>query len=80
MVPTWRGFRDVTSGSSLPQSTPESLVKVGVPLPPLDEQRLIAAILDRPDALRAKRRQVLTHGSIPNTARPRARLGEGGHR
>lgn len=37
------------------------LENVQVPLPPIDEQRRIAAILDHADALRAKRRQVLAH-------------------
>ena len=55
----WRGFRDATSGSSQPQLTRQNLVPIEVPVPPIDQQRRIAAILDQADALRAKRREVL---------------------
>lgn len=37
-----------------------ALQAITVPLPPLEEQRRIAAILDQADAIRSKRRQVLT--------------------
>lgn len=39
----------------------EDLKKWPVPLPLLDEQRRIAAILDKADAIRQKRRQTITH-------------------
>lgn len=61
-----RGFRDALSpyvrGTTMKNlSTREAFPVVEVPLPPLEEQRRIAAILDHADALRAKRRQVLAH-------------------
>lgn len=65
---SWRGFRDVTSGSSQPQLTRQNMVGVEVPLPGLEEQRRIAAILDQADTIRTKRRQVLTHlDALPMT-------------
>jgi type I restriction enzyme S subunit len=48
-----------STGANLPRLNPHELAKFEVPLPPLDEQRRIAAILDRADALRAKRRAAL---------------------
>ncbi|MGX5692239.1 restriction endonuclease subunit S [Dermacoccus abyssi] len=52
----FRGFKDVVSGSSQPQLTRQGISKVAVPLPPLDEQRRIAAILDQADAVRTRRK------------------------
>ena len=51
-----RGFQDVITGTSQPQIIGLNLKRVEVPLPPLAEQRRIASILDKADALRAKRR------------------------
>jgi len=54
-----RGFSDVISGSAQPQITRQGLEKVTIPLPPLAEQRRIAAILDKADAIRRKRQKAI---------------------
>lgn len=53
----WAAAR--SAGVNLPRLSPEQLSRIRVPLPPLPEQRRIAAILDKADALRAKRRAAL---------------------
>ncbi len=55
-------LRPFIRGSTLQNlSVNAALAAVSVPLPPLDEQRRIAAVLDRAEALRAKRREALAH-------------------
>lgn len=46
-------------GGSLLRARPAYVAKIKIPLPPLPEQRWIAEILDKADALRAKRRAAL---------------------
>lgn len=46
-------------GGSLLRARPSHVANIRVPLPPLPEQRRIAEILDRAEALRAKRRAAL---------------------
>jgi len=46
-------------GGSLLRARPAYVAKIQVPLPPVTEQRRIAEILDKADALRAKRRAAL---------------------
>jgi type I restriction enzyme, S subunit len=54
-----RGFADVISGSSQPQIIRSNIVRVGVPLPSIDEQRRIAALLDKADELRQERKRAI---------------------
>jgi type I restriction enzyme S subunit len=46
-------------GGSLLRARPAYVAKIRIPLPPLPEQRRIAAILDKAEALRTKRRAAL---------------------
>lgn len=55
----FRGFRDITTGTSQPQIIQSNIRRVEVPLPPLPAQKRIAAILDKADGIRAKRRAAL---------------------
>lgn len=52
-------FSGVITGVAQPQITGQSLSRFQIPLPPLAEQKRIAAILDVADALRTKRREAL---------------------
>lgn len=47
------------TGSALKQLPIRSLKELEVPLPPLDEQKRIASILDKADAIRLKRQQAI---------------------
>ena len=46
-------------GINLPRLSPKALESFEIPLPPIEEQRRIAAVLDAAYALRAKRREAL---------------------
>jgi type I restriction enzyme, S subunit len=48
-----------STGANLPRLSPAELLKFPVPLPPLIDQRRIAALLDQSNKLRAKRCQAL---------------------
>jgi type I restriction enzyme, S subunit len=52
-----RGFNDVISGSAQPQITRQGLQNIKIPLPPLETQKQIAAVLNKANELRQKRKQ-----------------------
>lgn len=47
------------TGANLPRLSPKALAEIYIPQPPIEEQRRIAAILDKADAIRRKREQAL---------------------
>lgn len=53
-------LRKMCNGAAIPHIDGQVLGALNIPLPPLPEQRRIAAILDQADALRAKRRAAMT--------------------
>jgi type I restriction enzyme S subunit len=55
----WDQISLKSAGAAQPGVNASKLQELEVPLPPLPEQRRIAAILDQADALRAKRREAL---------------------
>jgi type I restriction enzyme S subunit len=58
--PEFLGFANtVVAGAKMPRMVMSEFWRYKVPLPPLPEQRRIAAILDQADALRTKRREAL---------------------
>ena len=52
----FREIRDNCTGATIPHVSGKHLKSMKIPLPPLPEQKRIAAILDQADALREKRR------------------------
>lgn len=56
-----RRLSSLAAGANINNLKNEHISQLQLPLPPLEEQRRIAAILDQADAIRTHRRQVLTH-------------------
>jgi len=48
-----------STGANLPRLSPKVLETFKIPLPPLEEQRRIAAILDKADGVRRKRKEAI---------------------
>ena len=54
-------LQSLGNGATFKELSTTTTQRIEIPLPPLPEQRRIAAILDQADALLAKRREVLAH-------------------
>jgi type I restriction enzyme S subunit len=54
-----REIRDNCTGATIPHVSKPHLISMEIPLPPLTEQKRIAAILDKADAIRRKRQQAI---------------------
>jgi type I restriction enzyme S subunit len=54
-----RGINQFENGAAQPNLSAKDLKSFKIPLPPLDEQKRIAAILDKADAIRRKRQQAI---------------------
>lgn len=55
----WSQIKGMAQGAAQEGVNASKLASLQIPLPPLDEQKRIGAILDKADALRAKRRQAI---------------------
>ena len=53
-------LRNSCTGATIPHISKSVLIKIQIPLPPLSEQKRIAEILDKADALRQKNKQLLS--------------------
>lgn len=58
---SWMKLENHTRGTGVPTLNRNLVHVVEVPLPPLEEQRRIAAILDKADAIRRKRKQAIQY-------------------
>lgn len=56
-----RHLQSLGNGATFKEISKATVARVQLPVPPLEEQSRIAAILDQADALRAKRRRLLAH-------------------
>ncbi|MBB3974109.1 restriction endonuclease subunit S [Hansschlegelia beijingensis] len=62
------GARNMTGSAGQKRVPTDFIRRLEIPLPPLDEQRRIAAILDKADALRRKRKRIVDLiGAVPQS-------------